>query len=480
MDGIPLCLEMVASHVAYLSPEEIADRLEDRFSLLEEFDPSVPARHRTMRETLAWQVDTLHDQERLLLARLAVFVGLFDLKAAEAVGGTPPLNRLAVLRHLRALADKSLLVVSSQGTTTGYRLLEIVEQFASTMPEGQTVAAEPAFVTWATELAEEANAKLYGEGHEDAILRLDRTYNSLRRALDVAIERRHDDACRLALGLSRYWMYRGLYSEALASSQKAEEICAVPNVGARLANAIGVFADRNGAPEVAEASYRRALASEAEPQAKVGAMTNLAILMNGQDRLEEAIVLYHDAIEAAERVGDGYTRRLAEYNIGQAYLDLGRYAEGETAILAAAVSFRRVGDLTRVALCLGSLAGAAAARDDASATASHLRDCLEILGADPDAHLWICILIEAAWLAQKKDHLLCARLLGAYEQLRETTDTTEDQRCRSRRESLDLAQLAQHSQGRAEGRTAEQGIVRGWIQQSVDAAPLLSASPLSI
>ena len=469
VDGIPLCLEMVASHLDYLSPAEIAVRLDDRFSLLEDEGADTPARHRTMRETLAWQVDSLAAEERILLERLSLFAGLFELEAAERVGGIDPLRPQDVLKRLRALVEKSLVVAAPLGDATGYRLLEVVEQFASDL--GGAEAALPAYVDWAARVAEETHRQIYGGDHEASIARVDRLYPSLRRAFERAVDLGDANACRIALNLTRYWMYRGLYGEGRRCAEAALPLSCEPDATARLSNAVGVFADRLGQPEDAERAYRQALSSDAALGAKLGAMTNLAILMNGQGRLDEAVGLYQEAIAAAASTKDDYTHRLATYNLGQAFLDLRRHEDGERTLAAAAEAFRRAGDGTRVALCHGALAGSAADRDDATIAAAHLRAALADIGPDPDAQLLTTLLLEAAWLARRDgDSALAQRLYAAFEARRSAADAKLEKRSEPRRKAL-VAALGDGptdrlEQRRAEGRTADVPQVVEWIQRA--------------
>jgi DNA-binding response OmpR family regulator len=46
---------------------------------------NLPSRQRTMRETIQWSYDLLDANEKVLLRRLAIFVGGFSIEAAEAV-----------------------------------------------------------------------------------------------------------------------------------------------------------------------------------------------------------------------------------------------------------------------------------------------------------------------------------------------------------------------------------------------------------
>ena len=66
----------------------------------------------------------------MLLRRLAVFAGGFDLDAAEAVGSGDVIQVNEVLDLLSSLVDKSL-VIADAGERTRYGLLETVRQYAA-------------------------------------------------------------------------------------------------------------------------------------------------------------------------------------------------------------------------------------------------------------------------------------------------------------------------------------------------------------
>ena len=89
LDGIPLALELAAARVSALSITEIADRLDDQYTLLSR-TAGGPARHQTLRASVNWSHQLLSQPERAMLRRLAVFAGDWSLSAAEAMGSGPP------------------------------------------------------------------------------------------------------------------------------------------------------------------------------------------------------------------------------------------------------------------------------------------------------------------------------------------------------------------------------------------------------
>ena len=88
-------------------------------------------RHRTLRETVAWSFDLLEPDAQLVFARLSVFIGTFDLGAAEAVGTDGRLDEFEVDDLLDALVDRSMVTAESGPFGRRFRLLETMRQFAA-------------------------------------------------------------------------------------------------------------------------------------------------------------------------------------------------------------------------------------------------------------------------------------------------------------------------------------------------------------
>ena len=130
LDGIPLAIEFAAARVAHLSLQQIAGRLEERFSLLTGGRRRIQ-RQQTMSASLDWSHDLLSIEEKVIFRRIAVFVGGFSLSAAEAVCGGDGVSAGVVLNMLGSLAAKSFLTVGQgESGDTRYRLLETVRLYA--------------------------------------------------------------------------------------------------------------------------------------------------------------------------------------------------------------------------------------------------------------------------------------------------------------------------------------------------------------
>jgi predicted ATPase len=129
LDGLPLAIELAAARVAMLGLRPVRDKLDARFRLLTGGSRATLRRHQTLRAALEWSHNLLDDDERAVFRRLGVFAGGFTMEMAQAVASDAHLDEWAVLDHLSALVDKSL-VVADAGDAPRYRLLESARAFA--------------------------------------------------------------------------------------------------------------------------------------------------------------------------------------------------------------------------------------------------------------------------------------------------------------------------------------------------------------
>jgi predicted ATPase/class 3 adenylate cyclase len=216
LDGMPLAIELAAARLRSMSLAELHDRLDQRFRLLTGGSRTALKRQQTLAATVGWSYALLTGAERLLLGRLSVFAGSFDLAAAEAVCGSGRLDVLEVAGLLGSLVDKSLVVAEQAGTGLRYRLLETIRLFAAERladGDGEAAAAHCAHFLAA---AETAAPYLTGPEQGSWLARLDADQANLRRAAGYAAGRPDGTAVVLRLGVAlwRYWRARSREQEA--------------------------------------------------------------------------------------------------------------------------------------------------------------------------------------------------------------------------------------------------------------------------
>ena len=204
LDGLPLALELAAARLGALSPAAIAARLDDRFRLLRSGSHAAPTRQQTLTATLQWSHDLLEPDEQLLLRRLAVFAGGFELEASEEVCAGDGLESMAIADTLARLVEKSLVTVEDGGGR--YRLLETVRMYARGRLEeaGEADVLAGRHARWALALAQRRRTSP----------KLDRDAANLRVALDLLLARDPPAALALCVALSPFWLRRIELEEA--------------------------------------------------------------------------------------------------------------------------------------------------------------------------------------------------------------------------------------------------------------------------
>jgi predicted ATPase len=190
LDGIPLAIELAAARVRSLPPEDLVARLDQRFKLLTRGSRASLERHQTLRNAIDWSYDLLSESERIVLRRMSVFAGSFDLAAAEAVVSGGDINSSDVVDLLTQLVDKSLLDVDPAAGGVRYRLLETIRQYAQERLEagGEMSALRGRHLTYYIRLSETAGPHLRSREQIAWASTLSLETDYFRAALDWAAE----------------------------------------------------------------------------------------------------------------------------------------------------------------------------------------------------------------------------------------------------------------------------------------------------
>jgi predicted ATPase/DNA-binding winged helix-turn-helix (wHTH) protein len=126
LDGMPLAIELAAGQVAAIGLKNTVARLE----LLKLSHRTAVPRHRTLKATLDWSYDLLSDAERIVLRRIAPFVGHFTLEGARYVAGEPGAGAGEIFDAIAGLVEKSLMATRTDEAQAQYRLLDTTRAYA--------------------------------------------------------------------------------------------------------------------------------------------------------------------------------------------------------------------------------------------------------------------------------------------------------------------------------------------------------------
>ena len=246
LEGLPLAIELAASVAGVLTPQQIAERLDDPWRVLARRHATSPPRHETLAATLEWSVALLTADEQALLVRLGVFNGGWTLEAASAVGGDLTPGR-SVLEGLHNLVEKSLVVADTRGVRARYRLLETVRLYAQARLDG-TIGADSVrhrHLSHYERLVREAAPQMLGSQQVPAIAAIELEIGNIREALDWGLAEPDgvEQAVSLATAMQPYWLFRGLLSEGREWLERAVDVTRghSPETLAPTVCALGVF-----------------------------------------------------------------------------------------------------------------------------------------------------------------------------------------------------------------------------------------------
>jgi len=129
LDGVALAIELAARRVEAYGLQQTAALLDQRLTLLWSGPRTAPPRQKTLQATLDWSYGLLTELERVVLRRLAVFVGHFTLDAALAVVRSATVDQAFVFGAIDSLVAKSMVATRPVGAMVRYRLLDTTRAY---------------------------------------------------------------------------------------------------------------------------------------------------------------------------------------------------------------------------------------------------------------------------------------------------------------------------------------------------------------
>ncbi|MDP9353318.1 MAG: tetratricopeptide repeat protein, partial [Chloroflexota bacterium] len=470
LDGLPLAIELAAARVKLLSPQAILPRLGQRLALLTGGPRDLPARQRTMRDTIDWSYNLLHPAERVLFARLAVFVGGRSLEAIEAVCHTSS-EASDLLDRLGSLVDMSLLRVGEDAQGR-FWMLETISDYAAEKLEqsGEEGELRRRHAQYYLELGERTEPELDGPQQAEWLDRLEAERDNLRAALAWALQTDSEIAARLCSALWLYWCDHGHILEGRrwmeAAVARARSLPAA--IRTKLLNAAGDLAwsqaDYTRATQLLEEALglarqyggRRAIAlslihlgnvalyrgeyeraiqlleeslllerEDCDRRGVAASLTSLGAAVLYRGDCERAVQLLEESlsIERQDRNRRGIAAALT--GLGNAALQKGEYERAAQLLQESLTLKRQVGNKRGTAISLNSMARVALHQGDDRKAEQLLQGSLALAWQLGDKHTIASsleLLCQVA--AARRDTDRATRLGGAAEALRQQISIT--------------------------------------------------------
>ena len=223
LEGIPLALELAAARVRMLSVSDINLRLKDRYKLLTGGGRVLLERQQTLRALVDWSYDLLDEPERVLLQRLSVFLGGFELQAVETVCAGDELGAEDIMDLLASLGEKSLVAMEQHDEQARFRMLETIREYADDklVEAGGRPPVAARHCHYFFDLSKQARNGMQGPQQREWLDRLEVEQDNLRSAMALPQADGSDVdpfiAIKMAVALQNFWIMRGGAGEGRAA-----------------------------------------------------------------------------------------------------------------------------------------------------------------------------------------------------------------------------------------------------------------------
>jgi predicted ATPase/DNA-binding winged helix-turn-helix (wHTH) protein len=316
LDGLALAIELAASRVTAHGFRGTAALLDKRFKLEWQGRRTALPRHQTLTSMLDWSYNLLAAAERLVLRRLSVLVGPFDIEAAADIVVEPGGDTLQFEDILAGLVEKSLVSPIIGDANVRYRLLETTRAYAAgkLSEAGETDMVAERHARHYTDLLQctELSDSLFREPDP---LSISAHLGNIRAALNWCFSDRGKPSLGIALAAAAapFLMRTPLVNECIRWSTRA--ISALPDadrgssIELILQDAVArssVFISQSGASCI-RATFERSLALVAKHgddafRLRLLASFNVFLIRMGE--FQAALGIAHEAQAAARSLND--------------------------------------------------------------------------------------------------------------------------------------------------------------------------------
>ncbi len=420
LDGLPLAIELAASHSKFLSPEAILSRLEGStpedgpLDVLSGGPQDFPARQQTMRRTIDWSYDLLNKNEQDLFRRLSVFVGGCTLEEAAAVcgewnsdrsphpGSSP--NSTVIAGRLTSLVDQSMLQqVHRNGLELRFEMLETLREYACERLSNRNNEWERLKHRHAAFFMElvEINEHKFESAEQAAWLdRLEREHDNIQAALNWSCETDEggEIGLRLVAALWQFWLVRGYVNEGRMWSLRILNLQPSLTIlsRARALNGAGFLHWAWNDFEAANALLQESLRIFQELGDRHGTawvLNHLGHVALAQNHIMDALTFVDESLAIFRELDSPWNIAWDLLNLGEIYRLQGNEAQAVLYYRESLDLFRRVDDPRGTAWNLDHLGRLANAHQDYEKATSLLTESLGLFRRMGDKR-------SAAWVLQ--------------------------------------------------------------------------------
>jgi predicted ATPase len=335
VDGLPLGLELAATWIRIMTPDQIVNEIRNSMDFLSTTLRDLPERHRSLRAVFEQSWQHLGENEQQHFSRMSMFTGPFSLEAAQSVAKTGP-------HILLTLVDKSLLRRNEDGL---FEIHELIRQYAADKLTGDDRAeAEARYRSFYAGFLQRQLPVLRSGEELFALWHIGLAMNNIRNAWRMAVA--SGDRSFFRLSVDTLWHYYDVYRHAEEQSNLGQQAVEGLTAGVdsdddlpdedRLLLGRLLAMQLSGVRQMAHQSEVRQLALrchhliDAFPDRVETALP--LILLAGSfnipgQRNAEALAMTDNALHLFERAGDRWGQAFALANSGWTLQNSLRYQE---------------------------------------------------------------------------------------------------------------------------------------------------------
>jgi len=394
LDGLPLALELAAARIKLLQPQAILTRLDDKLKLLTGGARDLPMRHQTLRNTLEWSYDLLNQDEKILYARLSVFVGGFTFDAVEAVCNMD--DSLDILEGLTSLVNNSL--VRKDETADGevrFGMLETIRTYAlERIAESHEMdlLRERHAQYFQTIISNEAGPEIYSAKASHWLIWFEQELDNIRATLNWSLSSAQGIQLGMPLVFMLFWFWyrRGYLYEGQLWAEKflaAPAVQQAPPLRALALVSGGLMSLWQGKQDSAFSQIEESLAiwlnlEDARMVATLKMAKAITYINMGRDK--DAQPLLEQASKYFKENNQDYFHALTLVHLGNAELGMGFFEQARAYHEEALAEAQAIGESWLISFALNNLGEVARTQGQFDLARKYYEECEPLLRATGD------------------------------------------------------------------------------------------------
>jgi non-specific serine/threonine protein kinase len=391
LDGLPLAIELAASWMNVLSPQEMLKELPRSMSRLDR-GGGTGGRHQTLEATIGWSYDLLSKDEQQLFRRLSVFESGWTFDSCVAVCADAGTDRASTLSLLGSLVDKHLVTRREDADgSVRFGLLETIHAYSSRGLEesGELQAIKQRHAAAFADLAEGAERELDSPAQSAWVEVLEQERGNLRSALDWARTAVDPDAAHLGLRIAAtLWLLWDVRGHVQEGREPLRELLEHPGARVRsMARARALLAQswlgyvRGDVDEVERVTDEVLSISEQidNTQMAARALSILGTTLSSYaQQFERTETVLQRSLELSQPLGDTWSIGFALYSLGTLAMRRGQLPEAIQFYEACRDVSARTGNTFGIGCSVFRLGVIAGARGDQREAVRLLRQAVEL------------------------------------------------------------------------------------------------------